>query len=484
MEKERGSVTVFMSVMLLGLVIFFVAVIQFAKSFAASALVLDENMTINASLCACYNKPIRDAYGLTVYTKDPNYLSHEATVWFNESANPLSLNPSVDRAGNFISVTGDVNVSYSSSDSLAIDSNFVDLMVRYIKERDTLGSEVTSAGISSIISNLDKANLVRERFIQDMEDAQNGVETYKDHGLIEDDELTALVEGYSIDQVNLIKNSMYQAADSDLMGLDMTFQKVNFVDIAPQNPGVSKIADESWTEQEVLSQSIALIDEMSTYYGNLNVVKNAIENKSESYYVAEYATEMFSAFHYFGEVSLSGNYFGSGDLVSVNPYCETEYLLFGNGDVYLDSDIAKHLIFDNFYMGHLVNLMINQPVDKRIIAYAIVLSDGDMSKVNMIVDALYSAEAAQLAYQDLCEVYNFSKIPVVAGDSNSDLGEYQYYMELFGLIECCRNQGSVVAREKYVIEKNAANSCEEAREFRFGNAYTEIYMELNTDFAQ
>ena len=484
MGRERASVTVFMSVMLLGLVMFFLVVIEFAKSFAASSLVLDENMTIKASLYACYNKPIRDAYGLTVYTKDSNYLSHEATVWFNESANPLSLNSSVDKAGNIISVTGDVKVSYSSSDSLAMDSNFVDLMVGYIKERDTLGNEVTPAGISSIINNLDKANLIRERFIQDMEDAKSGVETYKDHGLMENDELTALIESYSIDQVNSIKKSMYQTADSDLMGLDMTFQYVGFADIAPKNPGVSKIADESWTESEVLSQSIALIDEMSLYYDNLNVVKKAVENKSESYYVAQYATEMFSAFHYFGEVSLSGNYFGSGDLVSVNPYCETEYLLFGNGDVYLDSDIAKHLIFDNLYMGHLVNLMINQPVDNRIIAYAVVLSDGDMSKVNMIVDALYSAEAAQLAYQDLGNVYNFTKIPVVAGDSNSDFGEYQYYMELFGLIECCRNQGSVVAREKYVIEKNAANSCEEAREFRFDNAYTDIYMELNTNFAQ
>ena len=57
-------------------------------------------------------------------------------------------------------------------------------------------------------------------------------------------------------------------------------------------------------------------------------------------------------------------------------------------------------------------------------------------------------------------------------------------MELFALIECCRNQGSVVAREKQVIEINAKNSCEEAREFSFNNAYTEFYMKMNTEFAQ
>lgn len=484
MREERGSVTVFMSVMLLVMVMFFMAVIEFAKSFVGASLVLDEDMVIEASLYACYNKPIRDAYGLTVYTKSPDYLSHQATVWFNESADPLSLSPAIDKAGNMVSKTGNITVTYSYNDSLDIDSNFVDLMVGYIKERDTLCNEVTPDGISAISSNLDKANQLRERFIQDMEDAQNGIETYKDHGLTEDEDVALLAEEYAIEQVESIRNSMYLSADADRMTLDMTFQYVCYPDINPKNPGVSKIADESWSEEEVLYQSIALIDEMNSYYSNLDAVKSAVANKSEAYYVAEYATEMFSAFHYYGETSLSGNYYSSGDMVSVNPFCETEYLIFGNGDIYVDSDIAKCMIYDNLYMGHLVNLMINQPVDKRIIAYAMVLSDGDMSKVNMIVDALYSAEAAELAYQDLCEVYRFNRIPVVIGDSGTDFGEYQYYMELFCLIECCRNQSSVVAREKQVIEYNAANSCEEAREFRFATAYTDFNKEMDVNFAQ
>ena len=484
MREERGSVTVFMSVMLLGLVMFFIAVIELLKGIVGAALVLDEKMTLEASLYASYNKPIRDAYGLIVYTKNPDYLSQKATAWFRESADPLSLNPAIDRAGNFASVSGDIKVSYSPNDLIDIDCNFVDQIVGYMKDRDELCNEVSPGGISAISNNLYKVNLLKERFVQDMEDAQNGVEVYKDYGLTEDEDLSLLVEEYSMEEVEAIKKSMYQAADSDKLGLNITFQYICYPDINPKNPGIGKIADETWSEEEILYQSIALIDEMNSYYSNLDTVKSAVSNKSEAYYVAEYATEMFSAFHYFGAVSLSGNYYDSGEMISVNPYCETEYLIFGNGDVYADSDIAKHMIFDNLYIGHLVNLMINQPVDERIIAYAIVLSDGDMSRVNMIVDALYSAEAAGLAYQDLLDIYNFKKIPVVVGDSDTDFGEYQYYMELFALIECCRNQGSVVAREKQVIEINAKNSCEEAREFSFNNAYTEFYMKMNTEFAQ
>ena len=173
MKDERGSVTVFMSAMLLGLIMFFMVVISLAKSMVVASLTFDEKMTVQASLYASYNKPIRDAYGLTVYTKSPARLSHDATAWLNESTNPLSLNPSINKAGNFVTMNGNVEVSYNSSDSLAIDSNFIDLMVGFIKERDTLGNQVTPTGVYAISSNLEKANVLRNRFVNDIQDAQN-----------------------------------------------------------------------------------------------------------------------------------------------------------------------------------------------------------------------------------------------------------------------------------------------------------------------
>ena len=484
MKKEKGSVTVFMSLMLMILVIFEMAIITFAKAFAAMSITADACMTTQASLYACYNKPIRDAYGITVYTKDTNYLSHEGTDWFNESVDPLSLNPSVDKAGNLLRINGVVTVSYDSSDSLSIESNYVDGIVRYVKERDTLANDVTKEGVSSIKNNMEKAWQLRERFSQDVEDAKNGVAVYKDHGLMQDETVDSLVQGYSVEDVREKRNTMYKNADSDRLNLTLDFADTKYIDINPRNVGVSKLADDSWTDEQVVNRSIALIDGMNEYYGNLSVVESAIENKSEAYYVAQYTTEMFSAFNMFGEVSMSGNYFDSGDMISVNPYCETEYILFGNGDILTSSNTAKYMIFDNLYMGHLVNLMMVQPVDKRIVAYAVVLAEGDMSKVNMIVDALYSAEAAELAYQDMRKIYKFVQVPAVAWDGSSDWTSYQYYMELFGLIECCRNQSVVVARQKAVIEKNAANSCAEAKEFKFSKAYTEIYFDVDTIYAQ
>lgn len=444
MERHgnKGSVSVYMILLLIPTVICVCIIIGCAQLVSSMGMGADAVGLAENAVMSSYNHPIKDTYGLVCYTKSENEMNNIANYYLNRS---LPDN-----------ISGQVEVTYPSGYSLSDNDELLAQINKYmsrwyrIAAVDSLGDTYTikrimgdASVIRSRIENNYNSALASERNVllvfpeEQQERRRNAIPE------VEADDMTI-----GADQVYL----NYPSAASDIIGA-----------------GNRKISYEN-TVSENISIGLDILEDVEDYYEPVEQAYYSQMYRNENYMLALYVYNNFSAFRYYGCTSLTGNYYRSGDIVSVCPWGENEFIINGTNDTLNNFNKTKYMIYESLFAEYIVALYDLYQNDENIINYATAAAGEHVAYIPVIKDEIIIGMCAKLAYDQMLDVYKFN------GDCV--LISYPQYMQLFCMVEVERNRDAFIDRMKYIITINANNSSNpEAREFGFTNAWTRVCIE-------
>lgn len=467
-NNDRGSATVFMAVLLIPLMIFFCMIIRYAQLAAGKGAAADAISLADNAVCASYNKSIADAYGLTCYTDSAETMSGMAQRYANRSLN----------------LDGQATVQVTYSGSLSDDRTFVEQIRNYMYDWDNVVPLLNINQLSELNESRTDAIEILNIFTQDLQAMEHSTYTPADsadipEGTSPEEQQTeaerqqeavddaecgrqrALSGANSPDNVNLIYTSGPETATIAYGGGETTLQAY-----APRFDSDVRTETNEQTEKNVY-QGIYILQAATDYLASLDDVIGQQSAWSDSYYIALYARNNFSSFKHYGTGALTGNDYLSGDVTSVLPWGEEEFLATGIANRE-DSNIeVRNMIYDVMFMEYMpiVYEVVIENQDAQGIAQT--LSNGNPELERLVLDELAVGFTGQLAYKALNQLCEFAPCEEIA------VQNYPSYMELFLEIEATRNQGGLLSRLRCVIGENAKQSpSAEARKFTFENAGT------------
>lgn len=450
--NNRGSATIFMILLLIPIVAFLCMVIRFAQLAATKGMAADAAGLATNAMYASYNQPMMEAYGIICYTKTSGEMTEIANYHMNNSMD--------------INASGQVVVTYQGD--MMDNSEFAQQIEVYMSNWDKVASGVDTYQLLQLKTRRDKAIEIKEKLNGDYERAVNS--SYAGGEEIQEassDEGAGNVSASQVEEArkDAIKNTNANNFNLDFQGTNNE-DKPNYsntVSLVESSAPIISYENEA-TENvehgmEILGDAINYMEPIDrAYYSKLY--------RDINYQVALYGYNNFSAFNYYGKGALTGNLYGSGDVISISPWAETEFLLNGTDSDEQNARAVKNMIYDVLFMEYVAVLYDTCMSNPDIQAYAEVLSEGNPDMVELIKDEFAIGIAAQLAYETLTNTYSFGVNDYVVLDN------YAHYMEVFLLLEANRDLDGQLNRMKYIITANMQNpvSSDEANEFSFDNA--------------
>lgn len=449
--NNRGSATIFMVLLLIPIVVFFCMIIRYAQLAATKGMAADAVSLANNAIYASYNQPMRDAYGIYCYTKTDTEMTDIANYYIDKS---MDVNAQV------------YGVVVYQGESLDNDAVFAQQIVDYMGNWDKVAGNVTGYQLQRMMQIREKALEINEKFNEDYERAVNSTYT-------EDMALEAQVEEETaLSDAKEARGQAIDVTDVDLLVLDYmranNEDKPNYSNSVSIMESTTPIIHKDNASEDNVGYGIQIMNNATAYLEPIDKAFVSWMSKDEKCKVAMYAYNNFSSFQYYGSTALTGNNYGSGDVVSISPWGEIEFILNGTDSDQKNGDTVKRMIYDCLFMEYVVMMydfcMSNQEVQE----YAEVLSGGNADREELIKDEFLIGVAARLAYKNLNEsMYHFGY------DTTTTFGSYPHYMEFFLLLEAQRDYSGMLSRMKYTITANMQNpaSSAEANEFSFDNAY-------------
>ncbi|MBQ8317621.1 MAG: hypothetical protein IJX85_04725 [Lachnospiraceae bacterium] len=439
--NNTGSATIFMVLLLVPMIAFMCVVIFLAQLSAAKGMAADGISLAGNAIYASYNKPMRDAYGIYCYTKTPAELTEVANYHVNKS----------------MEIDAQVNaVVVYEGESLANDELFTQQIVDYMKNWDRVAGKVTVNHVLQMKAYREKALEIREKLQADYDRAINS--TYQETQTPEGDAVTARENAVSTADASLLRLDFGGANNEDKP------YYANYTSLI--NSAVPVISYTNTSEVNV-GYGISMLDCANAYLQPIDQVYASMLAKDTNYKVALYAFNNFSAYNYFGCASLTGNYFQSGDVVSISPWAEAEFILNGTDSDQKNAETVRDMIYNMLFMEYMARLYDICMSDTRVHEHAVTLSGGNPDKVELIKDEFLVGISANLAWDSLEKSYGFLE------NQGVTFASYPYYIELFLMLDTQRDYQGMMGRMKYLIGENMRNpaSSQEAREFEFSKAY-------------
>ena len=459
--NNMGSATIFMVLLLIPVVAFLCMIIRYAQLAAAKGMAADAANLGNNAIYASYNQPMRDAYGIYCYTKTPEEMTDIAVHHMSKS----------------MSVDADVNaVVVYQGDSLSNDQVFSDQIVKYMNNWHMVCGPIDDYQLLRMMQIREKAVKINEKFQEDYNRAVNSTyvaapEESEENNDNEEETDNEGNDAVSVADATTARENAVAKTDGNCLELD--FNGGNNEDKPNYNNSVSIID----SELPVISYENAT--DVNVCYG-MKMIGNATDyiapvedafysklSNDTSHKVSLYAYNNFSSFYYYGRSALTGNYYSSGDVVSISPWGESEFLLNGTDSDTNNAHAVKRMIFNVLFMEYVTVMYDTCMNNSDIQEYAEVLSGGNPDRVELIKDEFLIGVSAQLAYESLLYTYGGGENLYVT------FGRYPYYMEFFLMLEVQRDYQGMLNRMRYIITENMHNpaSSAEAREFNFDSAY-------------
>lgn len=473
-NSNQGSAMVFMAVLLIPLCIFFCMIIRYAQLAAGKGDAADAIGLADNAVCASYNKPIKEAYGLTCYTDSAETMTGMAEQYANRSLN----------------VEGQADLTVSYGGTLADDRVLMEQIWEYMSDWDQVVPLLTTDQITTLKEKRDKAVVIKDALQTDffaLESRRDQILGETEEEVPEEDK-TEEQKAAEEEAAQKQAQEREEAERARLRAFGMTGKDSYAID--PGNLQLEKIGGKwDFTDDKLpcdiagamfspgmymdavmenVWQAVRMLEDMENYLEPLDNVQQSLNRKTYGYYVALYANNNFSSFHAYGNGTLTGKEYDGGDIPSVFLWGEKEFLTIGCSYEDMNNDAVKNMIYDILFMDYITSLYDTVMNDAQIQAYAKTLSDG-----NPYLEAIYRDEfligmSAQMTYKALVAIYNWEDNPEIV------IRNYPTYMELFLLITSCNDFDGLLDRIRYVIEQNAKNSSSaEARAFSFANAHTD-----------
>ena len=473
-NSNQGSAMVFMAVLLIPLCIFFCMIIRYAQLAAGKGAAADAIGLADNAVCASYNKPIKEAYGLTCYTDSAETMTGMAEQYANRSLN----------------VEGQADLTVSYGGTLADDRVLMEQIWEYMSDWDQVVPLLTTDQITTLKEKRDKAVVIKDALLIDfyeLECRRDQILGKTEEAVPEEDkteeqkaaeEEAAQKQAQEREEAERARLRAFGVAGEDPHAINPENLKLelqgktwsysgNISRMDSWDTVFTSVMDMDESEENVVMASRTL-EVAINYLDPLDNVQQYLNRGTYGYYVALYANNNFSSFHAYGNGTLTGKEYGGGDMPSVFLWGEQEFLAIG--DNYEDSNnyAVKNMIYDILFMDYITSLYDTVMNDAQIQAYAKTLSDG-----NPYLEAIYRDEfligmSAQMTYKALVAIYNWEDNPEIV------IRNYPAYMELFLLITSCNDFDGLLVRIRYVIEQNAKNSSSaEARAFSFADAHTD-----------
>ena len=456
--NNRGSATIFMVLLLIPMVVFFCVVIRYAQLAATKGMAADAVSLANNAIYASYNQPMRDAYGIYCYTKTDTEMTDIANYYMDKS---MDVNAQIS------------GVVVYQGESLDNDAVFAQQIVDYMSNWDKVAGNVTGYQLQRMMQIREKAVEINEKFNEDYERAINS--TYTENptpGAQVEEETNSTDSKTALSDAKEARRQAIDVTDVDLMVLDYmganNEDKPNYSNSVSIMESTTPIIHKDNASEDNVGYGIQIMNNATAYLEPIDRAFVSWMSRDEKCKVAMYAYNNFSSFQYFGSTALTGNNYGSGDVVSISPWGEIEFILNGTDSDQNNGDTVKHMIYDCLFMEYVVIMHDFCMNSQEVQEYAEALSGGNADRVELIKDEFLIGVAARLAYKNLNEsMYHFGY------DPTTTLGSYPYYMEMFLMLEVQRDYSGMLSRMKYIITANMQNpaSSAEANEFSFDNAY-------------
>ena len=457
--NNRGSATIFMVLLLIPIVVFFCMVIRYAQLAATKGMAADAVSLANNAIYASYNQPMRDAYGIYCYTKTDTEMTDIANYYMDKS---MDVNAQV------------YGVVVYQGESLDNDAVFTQQIVDYMGNWDKVAGNVTGYQLQRMVQIRERAVEINEQFKEDYEKAVDS--TYTAEPVADESE----ADGSSdTGEMSVSLSDAEEAREYAVGIINVDFQTLNFTSGKNEDKpnyensvsfieSTTPVIDCDNSNEINLSHGIQIMDNAINYLEPSDKAFQSWLNKDTNYKVALYAYNNFSSFQYFGSAALTGNYYESGDVVSISPWAETEFILNGTDSDQNNAETVKRMIYDCLVMEYVTILYDSCMNNEEIQEYAEVLSGGNPDRIQLIKDEFLIGIAAKLAFDKICNcVYEFGY------SSDTTFGSYPYYIEYFLMLETQRDYSGMLSRMKYTITANMQNptSSAQANEFSFDNAY-------------
>ena len=460
--ENSGAVTVFAVLMTILLVSVFFAIFIYAQIVSSAGISADAVSLADNAVKASYNKNIWDAYGLTCYTQSAARLSDEASYYVDRS---LAFDAEAVAEVKFTGKT------------LADGSEFLSQVDSYMKRWDLIAPNVSYMNMYSYKNVMKNSAKIRKVLEKDLKAETNGYLGSQIVVSIGNKDSTPQ-EG-SDAALHLKELEEKQKADTARENVlkTITPDKITIRYLSPASfdyTGPSGLmaprkmtVDNSLSSRENVQAAVDTMKRVEEYFSPIDSAMDSKIFRKSTYHLALYAANNFSAYHYYGSTALTGNYYGSGDVTSLSPWGENEFLLNAGGSDEENIETVRDMIFDLLFTEYMVKLYYSVTDDSVISDYSYILGNGAPQSVKLIKDEYIVGLAAQMAYNALVESYEWK--------DNDDiiLDKYIYFVELFDMLEAQRNTGEFVKRMQYLIDKNAAQSpSSEARQFKCAKAAT------------
>ena len=450
-RKNEGSASIFMVLLLIPTVICMCILIRYAQLISAKGMLMDAQGLAENAVVASYNRPIKETYGIVCYTKPVSTMNSIGNYYLNKSL-PDNMR-------------GEVFVSYSPGYELTDDA-FVAQIRKYMTRWDKVASVVDNYKLISYKQIMNNADFIRESIQVHYNNAINA------EGKVEFTYPEAQQQARQNAIPHIKADSLH--LDADCVTLSYGNENANIIP-----SGNREISYQNDMYDNVLI-GLDMINNISEYYAPLNDAIISQRTGADNYMLALYVCNNFSAFKYFGNTSLTGNDYESGDVVSVCRWSENEFVLNGTNDSENNTNKIKYLIFESLFAENLALSYNNYINDEKICEYAELVAGTHTAYIPLIKDEMIIGICAKNAYDQMLKVYRMQ------GDMT--LKSYPEYIQMFNMVEVERNKNAYLDRVKFIITTNVNNSPNaEAREFNFNTAKTKVIieessMELETSF--
>lgn len=460
-EKDNGgAVSVLVILSLLFLVSVFFAVFMFAQLVSAVGMAADAASLADNSVKASYNKAIWDAYGIFCYTQSEGDLSKMATDYMDRSI-VFDAEPSAE-------------VKFMEK-TLADEGQFTAQVDSYMKKWDAVASNVSVTDLYSFKNVMKNSAKIRKKLEDDLKSSSDGYlgsQVVVSVGSKEESTQEKVDASKHLEQ--LLQMEEADDARKNTVGTT-TPDKLTLYVLSPATfsyTGASGLikpqkmrVDNKLSSRKNVQAAVDTMKRVEQYFSTLDEAIDSKVYSDSTYHLAIYASNNFSAYHYYGSTALTGNYYGSGDVTSVSQWGENEFLLNAGKNDKINSEAVRDMIYDVIFTEYMVKMYQFATVDEKIKEYSNTLGAGNTQATSLIIDEYLVGLSAQLAYETLRQVYQW--------EDNDDviLDKYIYYIELFDMLEIQRDTKGFIKRMQYLMDINAQqSSSSEAREFRCSKA--------------